>query len=98
MQKIAIIDYDTQRVDILLLPKRLHDNKDGEVIEEWLSDKGYSLDNIVYMCGDIRFSEEMTNTELEKEDAELLASKKTGDELCNCGVYPDFHLIQDNCN
>lgn len=23
--------------------------------------------------------------------------KKTGDELCNCGMSAGFHLIQDNC-
>ncbi len=23
--------------------------------------------------------------------------EKTGDELCNCGRYAGFHLLQDNC-
>jgi len=75
MKKIAILNYEEASIEILLLPARLQDAQ-MEDIEEWLGDKGYSLDTIEYMYGDISFSEEMTNTDLEQEDAELLASKK----------------------
>jgi hypothetical protein len=74
MKQVAILNFETAEVEIKLLPKRLHDAQ-MEDVEEWLSDKGYSLDNIQFMYGDIKFSMETCNTELEEEDAQLLASK-----------------------
>lgn len=74
MKKIAILDFETASIEIKLLPVRLH-NAESYEIEEWLQDNDYHLDEIQYMYGDISYSEEMSNTDLEKEDAELLASK-----------------------
>ena len=74
MKKIAILDFETASIEIRLLPARLQ-NAESYDIEEWLQDNDYHLDEIQYMHGDISYSEEMTNTKLEEEDAQLLASK-----------------------
>lgn len=64
MKKIAILDFENTRVDIILVPKKLQ-NADSDTIEEYIESRGYNLSDCNYMFGDFKSSTEMTDDKLE---------------------------------